>query len=144
MPASRALDMMLPLRGAQGILVVAYHFGLYKMLSQGCRFPMTCRSTSSAIVRRITPRHTLGLVARLALANAIATDRRSKVRNIYVTPTISPTSGRSIIKRLRRGNVVGIAGDGAVSSDFVDVSFLGGTIACPDGWRAWPPTPRFP
>jgi len=72
----------------------------------------------------------LPAVAKRAMLVAVNTDRKCGMKNIYVRHGTRPLA---LIKRLRQGKTMGMAGDGMVAGDFVEVPFLGGTMRFPSG-----------
>lgn len=115
----------------KGVMFVVYHFGMYKMLASALATAYDVEIYKANYISAHYSPSTLGPFAQLAFRNAIRTDRASNTRNIYLRPDSPPVA---VIKRLKRGKIMGIAADGMVSADFLEIPFLGGHMRLPAGW----------
>ena len=113
-----------------GLIVLAYHFGTGRMLSLGLADRYGQDAYEIAFRPETYGRDALPWVAKLAYDTAVDTDARSGLNNIYMAPNSAPIS---VIRHLRKGHIVGMAGDGFFASQFVEVPFLGGTMRFPTG-----------
>jgi lauroyl/myristoyl acyltransferase len=114
----------------KGLIGLGYHFGTGRMMMMSLA-RIYGKDTFEIIYRTETYlQSVLPSVARLAYRLTLANDEKCGLNTIYMTPSAAPLS---IIRHLRKGHVLGMAGDGFVASQFVEVPFLGGTMRFPTG-----------
>ncbi len=122
----------------RGVILAVYHHGMYK-LSQRWIVDLVNQDPALqgatvyqvAFVSAQYGDQTLGPVARLAMRDAVSMIQDTELEYICIQPKPRPMP---IIKALRGGNFVGVAADGVLSSDFMEVPFLDGTVQLPCGW----------
>ena len=126
---------------SHGALVLSYHYGMYKLLGVGLS---TCYGFDYHQIDFRSAHYStsaLGPIARLAFRNAIKTAEGTGTKFIFLGPESSPLG---IVKRLRKGGILAIAGDGMISSEFTEVPFLGETLRLPTGWARLAALTRVP
>jgi lauroyl/myristoyl acyltransferase len=114
----------------KGIIILAFHFGSGRMMT----ISLTQRYGEVAHEVIFRPEAygagTMGWAAKIAYEKTLEADEKSGLSHIYISPNSPPLS---IIRHLRKGNTVAIAGDGFMASQFIDVPFLAGTMRFPTG-----------
>ena len=114
----------------KGIIILAFHFGTGRMMTVS----LTRRYNESAheVIFRSEAYSagTMSWAAKIAYEKTMKADELSGLNHIYISQTAPPLA---IIRQLRKGNTVAIAGDGFMASQFIDVPFLAGTMRFPTG-----------
>jgi lauroyl/myristoyl acyltransferase len=114
----------------KGIIILAFHFGTGRMMtvSLGQRY----NEVAHEVIFRpeAYSAGTMSWAAKIAYEKTLEADEKSGLSHIYISPNSPPLS---IIRQLRKGNTVAIAGDGFMASQFIDVPFLSGTMRFPTG-----------
>ncbi len=122
----------------KGTILVVYHHGMYKLTQRWIADLLEQEpALQDAHVYQATyvsahySDQALGPVARLALRDTVTTVEKAGLKRIYLQPDPKPLP---IVRKLRHGHFVGLAADGVLSADFIEVPFLDGTLQLPSGW----------
>jgi lauroyl/myristoyl acyltransferase len=114
----------------RGLIVMGYHFGTGRMPSLALARRYGADAYEIAFRPETYGRDALPRAAQMAWKIATETDEKSGLNHIYMNPSAAPIS---VIRHLRKGHIVGMAGDGFFATQFVEVPFLGGTMRFPMG-----------
>lgn len=122
----------------KGVILIVYHHGMYKLTQRWIADLLEQEPAlqdsyiyQATYVSAHYSNQTLGPVARFALRDTVCTVEKSGLKRIYLQPNPKPLP---IVRTLRGKHIVGLAADGVLSADFIEVPFLDGTLALPSGW----------
>lgn len=119
------------LEEGDGVMTIVYHFGMYKLLTVGLSEAFGYDISQVNFRSKHYSGDTFKAVASAAYRNALQTDKHSGMQAAYLKPQ-STVIG--LMRDLRKGKIVGLAGDGTIAGNFIDVPFLGGSLQLPTGW----------
>lgn len=119
------------LEEGDGVMTIVYHFGMYKLMTVGLSEAFGYDISQVNFRSKHYSGDTFNAVASAAYRNALRTDKHSGMQAAYLKPQSTVIS---LMRDLRKGKIVGLAGDGTIADNFIDVPFLGGTLQLPTGW----------
>ena len=113
----------------RGVLALVFHYGFGKMTWAGLN--EAGYTTYQHLFRGATyAGSTYPWVAKAALEAQTRSDRDSGLGIIYQRPNLTYVL---LVRHLRRNEIVGMAADGMMGTEFVDAPFLDGTMPYPTG-----------
>lgn len=129
----RCLDAVPQAEGrVRGLILVGFHFGSFQMSTTALSQVLPgCNPVQLRFLHAQSADQTASPVARLALRKAMEADKRSGAQIFYVDTN---TNVMPMLRLLREGGCIGVAADGMLADEFVEVPFLDGMLRIPSGW----------
>lgn len=113
----------------RGVILLVFHFGLVRMAIPALE--ANGYHVTQHVYRGTTyGATTFSWMANAAMKQLANTETASGLKIVYHQPIQSLIT---LLRCLRRGEIVGVNGDGMMGEDFVEVPFLQGTVRLPAG-----------